>query len=75
MLADPPYDLDPHPALALLATWGWLADGAVVALERSVGSAPVVWPAGLAEVRERRYGQSVVRYARAVGEDGPVMSP
>lgn len=59
-LLDPPYELDIDPVLS--AVLPWLAEDAVVVVERSTrGSAPVA-PAGLREVRSRRYGEATLWY-------------
>lgn len=57
---DPPYDDPVADALAALVPW--LADGAVVAVERSSRDAPLVWPEGLEPLRERRYGEALLWY-------------
>jgi 16S rRNA (guanine966-N2)-methyltransferase len=71
-LLDPPYD-EPastvRAALARLVTGGWLGEGAVVVLERSVREAEPTWPAGLEVVRERRYGQTRLWYLRQSADD------
>ncbi len=62
VLLDPPYDLA-EPALAgLLARLaeGWLAERALVVVERSRRSAEPNWPAGLLRLDERRYGETTV---------------
>ena len=57
---DPPYDLDVDPVLAALLPW--LAEDAVVVVERRTrGSRPTV-PAGLREERSRRYGEATLWY-------------
>lgn len=73
---DEPYDaafLDPPYALAApelaavvgaLAANGWLADGAVVAIERASRAEPWSWPAGFAPIRSRGYGEGTVWYGR-----------
>ena len=63
---DPPYDL-PEEALlrdltALCA--GWLHDDALVVVERSSRSTLSRWPPGYQPLRERRYGETVLAYAR-----------
>lgn len=65
---DPPYPLaDEEVAtdLAALATYGWLAPGALVVVERSARSPEPVWPAGLDREREKRYGETILWYAVA----------
>lgn len=62
VLVDPPYDVpDAEVAgwLAAAAAHGWLADGAVVVVERRSGAA-FPWPVPLEAVRERRYGDTVL---------------
>ena len=69
---DPPYDLGADAlceVVTRLVANGWLADGAVVALERSARDEPWEWPAGLAGQRSRRYGEAVLWYGRAAGPD------
>ena len=63
VLLDPPYDLDVDPVLAQLGPW--LAEGAVVVVERATrGPAPVV-PEGWDLLRDRRYGEATLWYFRA----------
>ncbi len=63
---DPPYDLAPEAVErdlgALVA--GWLAPEALVVVERSARRAAVGWPEPLHALRERRYGETVLAYAR-----------
>jgi 16S rRNA (guanine966-N2)-methyltransferase len=67
VFADPPYALgDPELAalLAALVRPGWLAEQAVVVLERAArGSAPP-WPDEIEAIRQRRYGEGVLWYGR-----------
>jgi 16S rRNA (guanine966-N2)-methyltransferase len=68
VLADPPYALsedDLADVLALLPRHGWLAPDATVVVERSSRSPEPRWPAELASVDERRYGETRVWWARA----------
>lgn len=68
VLADPPYPLsedDLADVLALLPLHGWLASEALVVVERSARSPQPRWPATLASVDERRYGETRVWWARA----------
>lgn len=68
VLSDPPYPLPGERVeqdLVSLVAHGWLAPGALVVLERAKRSVPLRWPAGLAPVRERRYGETVLWYGRA----------
>lgn len=66
VLADPPYhvpDAEVAGWLAAAARNGWLAPAAVVVVERRTGPA-FPWPAGLHAGRERRYGDTVLWWAR-----------
>ncbi len=70
VFADPPYAAGPdeiEAMLAALAGHGWLAPGAAVIVERDARSAAPQWPAGLAQDRSRRYGETVLWYGRASG--------
>ncbi|HHU11285.1 MAG TPA: 16S rRNA (guanine(966)-N(2))-methyltransferase RsmD [Intrasporangiaceae bacterium] len=65
---DPPYPLTEEALadnLAALAD-GWLADGALVVVERSVRSPEPRWPAGLEPVLDRRYGEARIWVAEHV---------
>jgi 16S rRNA (guanine966-N2)-methyltransferase len=68
VFADPPYAL-PAPELAALlggaAQRGWIADGAVVVVERATRDPVWAWPAGFEADRDRRYGEATLWYARA----------
>ena len=69
---DPPYDLPDDrlgDVLALLVGHRWLAPDALVVVERSSRSPQPTWPVGLAEVGERRYGETKVWFADAPGPD------
>lgn len=67
VLADPPY-ATPLPevlrVLEALVAGEWLAEDAVVVVERSSREAPFEWPTPLHGLRERRYGEAVLRYGR-----------
>jgi 16S rRNA (guanine966-N2)-methyltransferase len=58
---DPPYDVDVDQALAALLPW--LAEDAVVAVERRTRGPVVGWPDGLRAERSRRYGEATLWYA------------
>lgn len=66
VLLDPPYPL-PEAALAevldLLVSRGWLDPEAVVVVERSSRSPEPAWPAGLAHLDSRSYGETAVHIA------------
>jgi 16S rRNA (guanine966-N2)-methyltransferase len=66
VLADPPYDVteqDLGRVLELLVRHDWLAEEAVVVVERSSRSPQPSWPAGLLADDERRYGETTLWYA------------
>jgi 16S rRNA (guanine966-N2)-methyltransferase len=70
VLADPPYaagELEITQMLTALQAGGWLASGALVAVERATRSGPVAWPAGYAPDRSRRYGEATFWYGLAAG--------
>ena len=50
-----------------LASQGWLAPGAVVAVERATRSGPLTWPGGLEPDRSRIYGEATLWYGLAAG--------
>jgi 16S rRNA (guanine966-N2)-methyltransferase len=60
VLLDPPYDIDILPTLE--AVIPWLAEEAVVMVERSTRDPELVWPAGLVAERSRRYGEATLWY-------------
>lgn len=67
VFADPPYNL-PEPQLTAvlegLVSGGWLAPGAIVAIERSLRSGPPRWVGPVTELRARRYGDTTLWYGR-----------
>jgi 16S rRNA (guanine966-N2)-methyltransferase len=68
VLADPPYDTPVSEVLGVLdslARGGWLAPGAVVVIERPAREDPWDWPTPFAGVRDRHYGEAVLRYGRS----------
>lgn len=65
---DPPYPLDTRAVvtdLTALVRQGWLADGALVVVERSSRSPDLPWPRGLTAARSRRYGETTLWYGHA----------
>ncbi|GAA0632506.1 16S rRNA (guanine(966)-N(2))-methyltransferase RsmD [Sporichthya brevicatena] len=68
VFADPPYVL-PGPELAALLAGaierGWVAEDAVVVVERATRDPAWEWPAGLAADRDRKYGEATLWYGRA----------
>jgi len=70
VFADPPYaaaDDEVTALLTALRTRGWLADGALVAVERAAGGGALAWPAGYVADRARRYGDAMLWYGLAAG--------
>ena len=62
--ADPPYKLETaelQDVLTELAENGWLADDAVVVVERGKRE-PWEWPEGFAALRDRKYGEARLWY-------------
>jgi len=67
VFADPPYAAPVAEVLGVLGALcgnGWLAPDAVVVVERSSREQPWEWPTPLLGLRERRYGEAVLRYGR-----------
>jgi 16S rRNA (guanine966-N2)-methyltransferase len=68
VLADPPYatpDDDVIDVLRSLSTGGWLAPGAVVVVERASRDQPFEWPTPFIGLRDRRYGEALLRYGHS----------
>ncbi|KJL38938.1 Ribosomal RNA small subunit methyltransferase D [Microbacterium terrae] len=67
---DPPYDLGDDELAATLALLGpLLADGAHVIIERAHRSPEPALPEGLVATRTKRYGDTVLWWARAESSD------
>ncbi|MGY1746656.1 16S rRNA (guanine(966)-N(2))-methyltransferase RsmD [Blastococcus sp. SYSU D00695] len=67
VLADPPYAVPVAEVLGVLSALtggGWLAEEAVVVVERSSREPAWEWPTPLTGIRDRRYGEAVLRYGR-----------
>jgi 16S rRNA (guanine966-N2)-methyltransferase len=67
VFADPPYVAPVAEVLGVLRSLtgnGWLAADAVVVVERSSRERPWEWPTPLTGLRDRRYGEAVLRYGR-----------
>ncbi|MEU6442742.1 16S rRNA (guanine(966)-N(2))-methyltransferase RsmD [Streptomyces sp. NPDC047046] len=65
---DPPYavtDAELSEILITLRTHGWLADEALVTVERSTRGGEFGWPGGFDALRSRRYGEGTFWYGRA----------
>lgn len=76
VFADPPYPLTEDALatdLALLVGNGWLADGALVVVERSRRSPEPAWPGGLEPLagkrRLKKYGETHLWLAEATSTD------
>src|SRR5215472_16085134 len=70
VVADPPYatgDDEVGAMLQALLQGGWLAPGALLAVERATRSGPVPWPLGYSSDRSRRYGEATYWYGLAAG--------
>ena len=70
VVADPPYatgDDEVSAMLQGLLQVGWLAPGALLAIERASRSGPVPWPPGYSSDRSRRYGEATFWYGLAAG--------
>jgi 16S rRNA (guanine966-N2)-methyltransferase len=68
VLADPPYATpaeEVQEVLRALVDGGWLAPGAVLVVERPSREEDWEWPTPLAGLRERRYGEALLRYGRS----------
>ena len=73
VLADPPYALanaELGAVLANLVTHDWLAPEGLVVLERAARDGEPDWPAGLRPTRDKRYGDTTLHWAEAIGH-GP----
>ncbi|TLQ43533.1 16S rRNA (guanine(966)-N(2))-methyltransferase RsmD [Streptomyces marianii] len=73
---DPPYAVtndDLREILLTLRAGGWLAEGALVTVERSTRGGEFGWPDGIEPLRARRYGEGTLWYGRAAStcEDAP----
>jgi 16S rRNA (guanine966-N2)-methyltransferase len=67
VFADPPYvypDERLANLLAALTGGNWLADSAVVVVERAARAAEPRWPEGIALVTRRQYGEGALWYGR-----------
>ena len=71
VVADPPYAASPAEVtgmLTALASGGWLAPRALVAVERATRAGPLSWPARYRADRSRRYGEATFWYGLAAAE-------
>jgi 16S rRNA (guanine966-N2)-methyltransferase len=68
VLADPPYATpieEVREVLESLARGSWLAPEAVLVVERSAREELWEWPTPLVGLRDRRYGEALLRYGRS----------
>ncbi len=68
VLADPPYATPDDEVMGVLQSLtgaDWLAPGAVVVVERSSRPEPFEWPTPFTGLRDRRYGEALLRYGRS----------
>ncbi|MGW4893475.1 16S rRNA (guanine(966)-N(2))-methyltransferase RsmD [Kitasatospora sp. NPDC004240] len=68
---DPPYavtDDELREMLITLLAGGWLAQDALVTVERSTRGGEFGWPDGFEVLRSRRYGEGTLWYGRAAAE-------
>lgn len=71
---DPPYPLpnaEVEAALRALVDHDWLSPGSLVVVERSTRGAPPAWPAGIEPGRDKRYGETLLRYGHAASHPSP----
>jgi 16S rRNA (guanine966-N2)-methyltransferase len=72
VLADPPYTVTGEQlraVLVALADHGWLAEGALIVVERPAREGELDWPAGYRVLRAKKYGGTVLRRAEFVRGD------
>ncbi|MEU3019691.1 16S rRNA (guanine(966)-N(2))-methyltransferase RsmD [Nocardiopsis sp. NPDC007018] len=70
VVADPPYavtDEEVASVLSALVEQGWLAEDAVLVVERSKRGPEPLWPEGVEWDRSRKYGEAILWYARVTG--------
>ncbi|MGH8869867.1 MAG: 16S rRNA (guanine(966)-N(2))-methyltransferase RsmD [Actinomycetes bacterium] len=68
VFADPPYTFSAKrlaDVLVTLQAGGWLADGALVIVERATRDPGFAWPDGFVPERSKRYGEGTLWYGRA----------
>jgi 16S rRNA (guanine966-N2)-methyltransferase len=74
---DPPYELRDDEARGVLTdalVHGWLAPGAVIAVERGTRGDPWTWPPGFVADRSRSYGEATLWYGHADPSPAPPMT-
>jgi 16S rRNA (guanine966-N2)-methyltransferase len=66
VLADPPYAVNAAQLGAVLtglAAGGWVADGALIVIERATRDGEPDWPPGFEPMRVKRYGDTALHWA------------
>ncbi|HEX4726286.1 MAG TPA: 16S rRNA (guanine(966)-N(2))-methyltransferase RsmD [Jatrophihabitans sp.] len=74
VFADPPYALAADAVAELLTRLAedrWLRPGAVLVLERSARDPQPAWPATIAALKHRRYGEGCLWYGRRTSKTMP----
>ena len=69
---DPPYPVENaevETALGLLVDQDWLTPGALVVVERSARGPAPAWPEGVTAGRDKKYGETLLRYGHAAPTD------
>ncbi|WP_067692720.1 RsmD family RNA methyltransferase [Nocardia jejuensis] len=72
VFSDPPYAVEVQEVLAdlrALVAGGWLADGAIVVVERSTRSPELDWPEQFAPEKSRTYGETRIDLAEYAPRD------
>jgi 16S rRNA (guanine966-N2)-methyltransferase len=67
---DPLPDAEVDADLAALVAQGWLTADALVVVERASKRSTTTWPEGITPTRERKYGETMLRYGHAASPDG-----
>ena len=70
---DPPYDVSGDIVAAVLAALqqgGWLAEDALLVVERSRRTGDVVWPSAVGESWRRTYGETVLHFGSCIPSTG-----
>jgi 16S rRNA (guanine966-N2)-methyltransferase len=72
VVADPPYTVTEAAVTRVLTLLegGWLADDALVVVERATRSGPLDWPPGFLSGKSRRYGEATFWYGWYGSEAG-----
>lgn len=77
VFADPPYPLsnaEVEADLVALVAQEWLSPDALVIVERRARGPHPQWPAGIEAARDRRYGETLLRYGHAESTEAPTQS-